>query len=77
MNRILTVLILSLLAQPALAEELSPIQMYLQGEVGYAPPVTRPQAPPAPYSVAQSPVTYGASSTDDNHINSGVSGMNN
>lgn len=81
MRRFCTVLALSLLAQPALAEGLSPIQMYLQGEVGYAPPRFNPRpayVPPAPYTVAQSqPEVTPQPAADATHINTGVVGMNN
>jgi len=85
MRKILQLLTLSLLAQPALAQGLSPIQMYLQGEVGYAPPLAAAPQPqvraPSPYDVAQSPAAPAPQQTnnygDNSRINAGLAAMNN
>ena len=86
MRRLLTVVAFSLLAQPALAQSLSPMQQYLQNESGYVPQPVAPQPQqvqaPVPYNMAQSPSAYAApqpspSVSDNSRINSGVAAMNN
>ena len=85
MPRTLTFLTILLLANAAQAQQLSPLQQYLQNEAGYAPPAAQapaqvPAPAPYPYSMAQSQPVYAATPNDaqetDAHINAGVRGMN-
>jgi hypothetical protein len=80
-------LLLVMIASPAfaqVAQPLTPVQQYLYGETGYAPPIAQPQPQVNPYNTAYAPVEEYEMNNGyqeeqlpaDDHIRSGLQGMN-
>lgn len=82
MRFFISLMAVAALSGTASAQELSPIQRYLQQEAGYAPPELAdaplpPNTSNLPYTLAQSsdPRHIGGDERDT-HLNSGIIGMN-